>query len=184
MSDPTPPEGSEANPTPPDAGETNDRQPRYRALTTVAEQIAAIDTLIGLAQHSIRVYDVDLSGMGWNAVDRTRSLAAFLRASPAARIEIIVRDTGWIERSCPRLMQLLKFHGHVITIRRAGEDARLAMDPLMIVDGVHFLHRFHVSQPRAALSIDDPVAATPLVTRLDAISETAEPGIAPTTLGL
>jgi hypothetical protein len=173
-----------STPTPAEGGETNDALPRQQALTTVAEQIAAIDTLIGLAKHSIRVYDIDLSRMGWNAEARARSLSAFLRASPAARLEIVVRDTGWIERSCPRLMQLLKFHSHVIAIRRAGEDARSAMDPLMIVDGVHFLHRFHVSQPRAALSIGDPAAASPLVTRFDAISETSEPGITPTVLGL
>ena len=30
------------------------------------------------------------------------------------------------------------------------------MDPLMIVDGVHFLHRFNIAQPRAALSIGNP----------------------------
>ena len=81
-------------------------------------------------------------------------------------------------------MQLLNYNSHLIAIRRAGEDARSAMDPLMIVDGVHFLHRFHVAQPRAALSIGDPDAASPLVTRLDAISETSEPGITPTVLGL
>ena len=51
------------------------------------------------------------------------------------------------------------------------------MDPLMIVDGVHFLHRFNIAQPRAALSIGDPEAALPLVTRFDAISESSEPGL-------
>ena len=30
------------------------------------------------------------------------------------------------------------------------------MDPLVIVDGRHYLHRFHVDQPRAALAIDAP----------------------------
>ena len=173
-----------STPAPPESGEANDPVPRQQALTTVAEQIAAIDTLIGLAQRSVRVYDIDLSGMGWNGEARVRSLAAFLRASPVARVEIIVRDTGWIERSCPRLTQLLKYHNHVIAIRRAGEDARSAMDPLMIVDGIHFLHRFHVAQPRASLSLGDPVAAGPLVERFDAISETSEPGITPTVLGL
>ena len=153
-------------------------------LATVAAQIAAIDELLGIAKHSIRVFDVDLSGMGWNDAARAERIVAFLRSNPAAKVEIIVHDTGWIERSCPRLLNLLKYRGHAIVIRRTGEDARQAMDPLLIVDGVHFLHRFHVSQPRAALSIGDPVAAQPLVTRFDAISEDAEPGVTPTVLGL
>ena len=58
------------------------------------------------------------------------------------------------------------------------------MDPLLIVDGVHFLHRFDVAQPRAALSIGDPEAAIPFVTRFDAISESAEPGLSASMLGL
>ena len=153
-------------------------------LATVAAQIAAIDELLGIAKHSIRVFDVDLSGMGWNDAARAERIVAFLRSNPAAKVEIIVHDTGWIERSCPRLLNLLKFRGHAIVIRRTGEDARQAMDPLLIVDGVHFLHRFHVTQPRAALSIGDPVVAQPLVTRFDAISEDAEPGVTPTVLGL
>jgi hypothetical protein len=153
-------------------------------LATVAAQVAAIDTLLGIAKHSIRVFDVDLSGMGWNNAARAETIIAFLRSNPAARVEIILHDTGWVERSCPRLLNILKYRGHAIAIRRTGQDARLAMDPLLIVDGVHFLHRFHASQPRASLSIGDPAAAQSLVTRFDAISECAEPGVTPTVLGL
>jgi hypothetical protein len=173
-----------STPTPPDGGTSADPLPRQEMLATVAAQIAAIDELLGIAKHSIRVFDVDLSGMGWNDGARAERIVAFLRSNPAAKVEIIVHDTGWIERSCPRLLNLLKYRGHAIVIRRTGEDARQAMDPLLIVDGVHFLHRFHAAQPRATLSIGDPVTAQPLVTRFDAISEDAEPGVTPTVLGL
>jgi len=173
-----------STPTPPEGGTSADPSPQRETLATVAEQVAAIDTLLGIAKHSIRVFDVDLSGMGWNSAARAETIMALLRSNPAARVEIIVHDTGWIERSCPRLLNMLKYRGHAIAIRRTGQDARQAMDPLLIVDGVHFLHRFHASQPRAALSIGDPVAAQPLATRFDAISESAEPGVTPTVLGL
>jgi hypothetical protein len=173
-----------STPEPSDRGPPTDALPRQEALASVAAQVAAIDTLIGMAKQSIRVFDVDLSGMGWNDKARTEKLAAFLRASPTARIEIVVHDTGWIERSCPRLTNLLRSHGHAMAIRRAGDDARHALDPLVIVDGTHFLHRFHVSQPRAALGIGDPVAAQPLVVRFDAISEGAGPGLTMSVLGL
>ncbi len=172
-----------STPAAPD-GESNGSSPRYERLATIAEQVVAIDTLIALAKLSIRVFDVDLSRMGWNDAARTQKLAAFLRATPAARLEIIVHDTGWIERSCPRLTNLFRVHTRSMAIRRVGEDARSAMDPLMIVDGVHFLHRFNVAQPRAALSIGDPDAAVPFVTRFDAISESSEPGLTASVLGL
>ena len=147
-------------------------------------QVAAIDTLIGLAQQSIRVFDVDLSDTGWNDAARAEKTAAFLRASPTARLQIIVHDTGWIERSCPRLARLLRNYSHAITIYRTGEGARHAMDPMVIVDDRHFLHRLHVSQPRAVLATDDPVATQPLVERFEEIWASGEPGVTATVLGL
>jgi len=159
-------------------------QPRHETLDTVAAQIEAIDTLIGLARHSIRVFDVDLSGTKWNDSARTQKIVAFLRATPKARVDIVVHDTVWIERSCPRLTGLLRVHGHALTIRRTGEDAKHAMDPLLIVDDQHYLHRLNIAQPRAVLGIAEGDAARPLIERFEAIWSSAEPGLSATVLGL
>jgi hypothetical protein len=58
------------------------------------------------------------------------------------------------------------------------------MDPLIIVDTRHVLHRFHVSQPRASLLVDQAQLAQPLVTRFEEIWASGEPGISATVLGL
>ena len=171
-------------PASPDGGAPNAPTPHYERLSSIEQQVAAIDTLIDLAKLAIRVFDVDLSRMGWNGAVRVDKLSKFLRGAPAARIEIILHDTSWIASSCPRLLNLLRLHSDAMTIRKTGEDARAAMDPLLIVDGIHFLHRFNIAQPRAALSIGDAEAAVPLVTRFDAISESAEPGLGASVLGL
>jgi hypothetical protein len=157
---------------------------RHSTLETIREQTAAIDELIGLARESIRVFDGDLSETGWNAPARCDALAAFLRGSRRAQMQIIVHDTHWIEASAPRLMALLKAFSHAITIYRTGAEAQGAMDPLVIVDGRHFLHRFHVDHPRAALGVDAPQETRPLQNRFDEIWATGEPGITATTLGL
>jgi hypothetical protein len=153
-------------------------------LETIAAQIAAIDEMIGLAQRSIHVFDVDLSDTGWNNPDRIERLAAFLRGSRHARLDIIVHDTRYIESRCARLTALQRVVGEAITIRRTGPDARGAMDPLIVVDGHHYLHRFHVEQPRAALGIAQPHAAKPLNIRFGEIWATGEPGVHGTVLGL
>ena len=70
------------------------------------------------------------------------------------------------------------------TIYRTGPEARSAMDPLLIVDSRHFLHRFHIDQPRAALAIEQPALARPLVMRFEQIWTTGEPGLSATVLGL
>jgi hypothetical protein len=173
-----------STPASPEGGDPDAPAPRYERLSSIEEQVAAIDALIDLAKLSIRVFDVDMSRMGWNAAARVDKLTRFLRRAPGARIEIVLHDTNWIATSCPRLLHLFRGNSHVMTIRKAGEDARAAMDPLMIVDGIHFLHRFNIAQPRAALSIGDAEAAVPFVTRFDAISESAEPGLGASVLGL
>lgn len=158
--------------------------PRQETLATVAAQIAAIDELIGLAQHSIRVFDRDLSETGWNSLERATRLAQFLRRSRGAKLDVIVHDTRWIEASCPRLISLLRMFGDRVTVYRTGAEARAAADPLVLVDGRHFLHRFHIEQPRASLVIEDPHVARPLANRFDEIWATGEPGLSGTVLGL
>jgi hypothetical protein len=173
-----------STPAPPDGTTPAPPSPRRETLATVAAQVAAIDTLIGLAQHSIRVFDVDLSETGWNDAARADKIATFLRASRTARLEIVVHETTWIERSCPRLTGLLRFYSQAIKIYRTGEGARHAMDPMVIVDGRHFLHRLDILQPRAVLAIEQPIATQPLVERFEEIWSSAEPGVNATVLGL
>ena len=173
-----------STPTPPESESSPAIAARHEKIENVAAQLAAIDELVSLARHSIRVFDVDFSWMGWNDPARADKIVAFLRASRNPRFDIVVHDTGWIQRSCPRLTRLLKPYGHLITIRRTGEDARHAMDPLLIVDDQHYLHRLNVAQPRAVLGIAQPDEARPLVERFEAIWSSAEPGLSATVLGL
>jgi hypothetical protein len=158
--------------------------PREATLTSLAEQSAAIDELIDLAQQRVQVFDMDLSECGWETATRAEKLTAFLRRNRQARLDVILHDTRWLEVSCARLLNLLKLHSHAITIYRTGAEARAAMDPLLIADGRHFLHRFHIEQPRAALAIEQPQLARPLVMRFEQIWATGEPGVSATVLGL
>jgi hypothetical protein len=168
-------------PTPADPGAP---APQLERLASVAAQIAAIDRLIGLARTSIRVFDVSLAETGWNQPLRAERLAAFLRASRHAKLQIIVHDPRWIETSAPRLRELLRRFSHAITLCQTGPEARGAADPLLIVDDRHYLHRFHIDHPRAELAINAPQEARPLVDRYDEIWATGEPGVTATTLGL
>jgi hypothetical protein len=166
----------------PDAPQTP--QPRQELLVTVSAQVAALDEIIGLARHSIRVFDHDMSEMGWNSAARADQLSAFLRRARTSKIEIIVHETRWLESSSPRLLALLKSFGDRMTIYRTGPEARGASDPLVLIDGRHFLHRFHIEQPRATLAIESPHLAGPLINRFDEIWATGEPGLTGTVLGI
>ena len=158
--------------------------PVERALASLAEQVEAIDVLIDRARSRLRVFDTDLSQGGWSEAQRADRLIAFFRRARGARLDVIVHDTRWLERSCPRIVALLKTWGHATTVFRTGPEARHAMDPLTIADDRHYLHRFHVDGLRATLAFDSPAATRPLVERFDEIWATGEPGLTGTVLGL
>jgi hypothetical protein len=158
--------------------------PRVAELATIAEQTAATDELIALARHHIQVFDQDLSQTGWNDAGRSERLAAFLRGVRGRRLDIIVHDTRYVESVCPRMLRLLEAYGHAMSILQTGPEGKVATDPLLIVDGQHYLHRFHFEQPRAALGIFQPEQTQPLAARFGEIWATAVSGVSATVLGL
>jgi hypothetical protein len=153
-------------------------------LDTVAAQVAAIDTLIDLAGERLLVFDRDLSEGGWSGARRAERIAGFLRRSRTPRLSIIVHEPRYLEASCPRLTDLLKVYSHAMQVWRTGTEARGATDALVIADDRHFVHRYHVDQPRATLAIDMPVAAKPLVARFEEIWATGKPALGGSVLGL
>ena len=158
--------------------------PREERLDSIAALAHAQDDVIALARRHIKVFDIDLAWGGWNSAERCAALGSFMRRIPGARLSIIVHDTRWIEASAARLMALLARHSHAMTIYRTGESARKAMDPLLIVDDDHFVHRFHIGRTSGTLSIGSPERAKSLVERFDEIWESGVPGVTGTVLGL
>lgn len=158
--------------------------PQELRLESLAEQVHAIDRLIELAQHTLQVFDRDLAEGGWASAARAERLTGFLRRARNARLSIIVHDTRHLESACPRLLALARTYGHAMAIWRTGAEARHAADALVIADGRHHLHRYHVDQPRATLAIDMPLATTPLVARFEEIWATGEPALGGSVLGL
>ncbi len=158
--------------------------PGLHHIDGIAAQAAAIDTLAGLARRTIRVFDVDLSGSGWNRPERAERLSTFVRGARDARLDIILHDTRWYESQCARLVALQRHFSTAITVRRTGAASAGMMDPLVIVDGRHYLHRFHIDHARAVLGIEHPQGAKPLLLRFDEIWAAGEPGVAGSVLGL
>jgi hypothetical protein len=170
--------------SPPDRPDDAAPEPQDIVLDTLAAQREAIARLIDLAQTTLQVFDRDLAEGGWGSAATTARLTAFLRRSRGARASIIVHDPRFIEEACPRLTGLLRNYSHAMALWRTGAEARGATDGLVIADGTHFLHRFHVDQPRAALVIGHPQRARPLVARFDEIWATGEPALGGSVLGL
>ncbi len=159
-------------------------EPREARLSSLAEQVAALDEIVGYAQSRVEVFDVDLSTTGWNRAARIDRLSAFLRRSRHARLDVILHDLRWLESSSGRLVTVLRQFPHAVTVYRTGREAASAMDPLAIVDRAHCVHRFHVDQPRASLMVAMPAAVKPWAARFEEIWATGETGLSSSVLGL
>ena len=159
-------------------------EPGYRPISGVAESQEAIDEVIGVAQRTIRVFDISLSNRGFNTPGRTDKLRQFFVAGRAHRLLIALHETEGLEREVPRLLTLLRQFPMSIEIHRTLAQARNAMDPFIVADDHSVWHQHHFEQPRAVVAIHSPADAMPVMQRFEEIWELSEPAVSATTLGL
>ena len=89
-----------STPTPADPTPAPAREPRQQVLATIAEQVAAIDGLVDIAEHMIRVFDDDLSQMGWNSPARTDRAVSASASGVKARVYrvVIIKNGKFVRR--------------------------------------------------------------------------------------
>ena len=159
-------------------------EPSYRHLSGIAESLAASDEVIAVAERTIRIFDVSLSGRGFNSPARAEKLRQLLVRSRSHRILIALHDTSLLERENPRLLALLRQFPMSIEIHRTVGEATKARDPFVIADDHSVWHQLHVEQPRAIVALHSPADATPISQRFDEIWDLSEPAVSATTAGL
>jgi hypothetical protein len=162
---------------------TNEPKPRHTQIFGNAEYETAIDTILQRATNKIRIFDYAL-GREYNSSKRSEMLRRFLLASRPNTLQIVVHDTGTLDRNCPRLFNLLRTYGHAIGINETHPSAKLVYDPFVIVDDRCFVHRFHFDEMRGLAGVDDPIGTHTFIERFSEIWEASSPAVFATTLGL
>lgn len=155
----------------------------YRRFDTIAQYRDALDELLGLARRTLWLFDVTLDA-SFDTRPRTERLRDFLRAHADNRLRVVVHDAQALASQCPRLLNVLQWHGGAVAVHETTGAACAASDPLAIADGLHALRRFHHRLPRSSLTTDDPVAIRPLVERFEQIWDSSKPAAVATILGL
>lgn len=155
-----------------------------RMLSGEREYEAAIEQVIQAAQASLHIFDVDLAGGGYGSARRCEMLGDFLRKSVKSTLVIVLHDTSHVTAYCPRLLNLLRMHSHAMSIHQTTERARVANDPFVVADDLHYVHRFHRHHARAVLALDDPNGARQIEGRFQELLEASYPAVFATTLGL
>ncbi len=159
-------------------------EPGYRQLAGISESQEAIDQVIAVADRTLRIFDISLSGRGFNTPARAEKLRAFLVRGRAHRLLIALHETELLERENPRLLVLLRQFPMSIEIHRTLAQARNATDPFVLADDHSVWHQLHYEQPRAVVALHSPADATPISQRFDEIWDLSEPAVSATTLGL
>ena len=157
--------------------------PQHTPLLGTVEHEKAIDTVLQHAKSRIRIFDQSL-GKGYNSVERTGCIRQFLLSNRRNTLQIVVHDLQSLDRNCPRLLNLLRAHGHAISIHETHPSAKTVYDPFIVVDEHHFVHRFHFDELRGMLALDDPVETHAFIERFAEIWEASSPAVSATTLGL
>ena len=158
--------------------------PVYRPISGIAESLAAIDEVISVAQHTLRIFDITLGNRGFNSPGRADKLREFLVGGRAHRLQIALHETDGLERDCPRLLTLLRQFPMSIEIHRTIAQARNAMDPFVLADDHSVWHQLHFEQPRAIVALHSPADTLPIAQRFEEIWDLSEPAVSATTLGL
>lgn len=157
--------------------------PQHTALLGAVDHEKAIDTVLQQARKKILIFDQSL-GKGYNSVARTEIIRRFLLSNRRNTLQIVLHDTQSMDRNCPRLLGLLRAHGHAISIHETHLAAKSAYDPFVVVDDHSFVHRFHFDEVRGLLALNDPVETRAFIERFAEIWEASSAAVSATTLGL
>ena len=159
-------------------------QAQRLVLFTRKEYRDALERLIGLAQHELRIFDADLSDLDINAAHEYELLRAFLLRARNNRLYIAVHDAGYIRNYCPRLLNLLRQFSDRMFIHQTQGEAANAQDSLALADRLHCLRRPVQAQPRATLRLNDEQECQGMLLRFAEIWDNSFPAVSATTSGL
>lgn len=153
-------------------------------LDGIADYTAALDTLCGLAEHNLYLFENNFDGLGFNGEARYETLRRFLLESPAHRLFVLAHDTHYLSTLCPRMMLLLSQFGGSMSIHQTPKSLQHITAPFSVADDAHYVRRFHFDDPRGILAQHDPENARALKSRFLEMWEGSHSALSASRLGL
>lgn len=153
-------------------------------LAGSADYIAALDTLCGLARHSLFIFEKDFDNIGFNSEARFNLLRSFLLANPNNRLQLLAHDTRPMMQYCPRLMILLRQFGHNMFIYQTPESLEHLTEPFAVADESHYVRRFHFDDTQGILARNDGEYARLLKSRFIEMWAASHPSALTSTFSL
>ena len=157
---------------------------QHTHLDGMADYTTALDTLCGLAQRELFLFEKNFDGMGFNTEARYDTLRHFLLASPGHKLHVLAHDVHYLSTLCPRMIMLLRQFGSHMEIRRTPPHLQSVSEPFSVADESHYVRRFHFDDPRGILAQHDPEGARALRSHFMEMWGVSHPAVSGTTTGL
>jgi hypothetical protein len=145
---------------------------------------AAVDRLLEQPGRELRAFDPDGSALLLNDPGRVDKIANFLLASRTRRVYLVVHDTDYLTRHCPRLISLLARFAHAIQVNRTHEEIRELQDAFLVLDSLHYVRRPVAQFFRGAIGLGDETEGLAMRGRFTEIWSASFPAVSATTAGL
>lgn len=156
----------------------------YERFDTKAGFQAAVERLLRLDGRELRIFDPDGEALKLNDAERIASFERFLLASRTRRLHMVLHDTDFVTRRCPRMLTLLARFSHAIQINRTGEEIRELQDAFLVLDAAHYVRRPVAAMFRGAIGLDDETEGLAMRGRFLEIWAASYPAVSSTTAGL
>jgi len=153
-----------------------------RKLLSWHDVSVAIDELIASAQRSIDVFDQSLALQGWD----TRARHDALRAAMVERrvqIRILLVDIRQLSSAMPRIINLLKSHGHQMVIL-GTESASIPGSNFIVADRQQLIFRPNSVQSTGVLDFANPYKSTACMQSFEVVWEQGGQRVFPEAFGL
>lgn len=148
---------------------------QHEKLASLADYVAALDTLCGLARHKLFIFEKDFANIGFNSEARFEVLRSFLLANPNNHLQLLAHDTRPMSQYCPRLMTLLRQFGHNMFIYQTPKHLQHLTEPFAVADESQYVRRFHFDDTRGILARNDGEGARLLKSRFMEMWEASQP---------
>lgn len=157
---------------------------QHEKLASLADYVAALDTLCGLARHKLFIFEKDFANIGFNSEARFEVLRGFLLANPNNRLQLLAHDTRPMSQYYPRLMTLLRQFGHNMFIYQTPKHLQHLTEPFAVADESRYVRRFHFDDTQGILAHNDGEGARLFQSRFMEMWEASQPSALTTTFRL
>jgi phage FluMu protein Com len=144
----------------------------------------AINIVLAIAEHELLIFDQDLSHGDFASKQKFELFQMFLNKSPTNQLTIILQNTAYLKRKCPRLLDLLTIYSHKMTIYETSASTKQAKDCFILADDKNYVKRIHIDQARFRFGLNDIATVNLLTTRFKELLEATDDVVTNSKLGL